>query len=84
MLRVELLKGREIPGKQSSWLVTLKGFKTREEVITFFQVMFCVSRHMLCVCDGDVHRHYLSKCEIPNLESVAGTRPVSCWDPQCL
>ncbi|KAH9550882.1 hypothetical protein CY35_10G095000 [Sphagnum magellanicum] len=31
MLRVELLKGREIPGKQSSWLVTLKGFKTREE-----------------------------------------------------
>ncbi len=40
MLRVELLKGREIPGKQSSWLVTLKGFKTREEVITFFQVMF--------------------------------------------
>jgi hypothetical protein len=40
MLRVELLKGREIPGKQSSWLVTLKGFKTREEVITFFRVMF--------------------------------------------
>ncbi|CAM6065061.1 unnamed protein product [Sphagnum tenellum] len=31
MLRVELLKGREIPGKQSSWLVTLKGFETREE-----------------------------------------------------
>lgn len=32
--QVELLEGREIMGKQSSWLVTLKGFDTPEKVIT--------------------------------------------------
>ena len=33
--QVELLEGREIIGKQSSWLVTLKGFDTPEKVITY-------------------------------------------------
>jgi hypothetical protein len=30
--QVELVEGREIIGKQSSWLVTLKGFDTPEKV----------------------------------------------------
>lgn len=30
--QVELVKGRETMGKQSSWLVTLKGFDTPEKV----------------------------------------------------
>jgi hypothetical protein len=30
--QVELVEGREIMGKQSSWLVTLKGFDTPEKV----------------------------------------------------
>lgn len=30
--RVELVEGRESFGKQSSWLITLKGFDTSEKV----------------------------------------------------
>ena len=33
--QVELLEGREIMGKQSSWLVTLQGFDSPEKVNHF-------------------------------------------------
>lgn len=49
--QVELVEGREIIGKQSSWLVTLKGFDTPEKVKAFmFSVVARFVLPLLWVC----------------------------------
>jgi len=55
--QVELVEGREIMGKQSSWLVTLKGFDTPEKVTpsTLAKSNSVVARTYLYINDSEQH-----------------------------